>query len=123
MVIEDVAKHMPADGSVTITNNTKYHNFFNGGEQDRIHLVIDLKPTEEMIKKLGIYKDDYSFVKKEWKNYTVWKEFNKNKKSNTLYISFSGLGINWKPTFIFYNTLTFFLKEAISQNFAINYFV
>ena len=28
-----------ADGSVTITNNTKYHNFFNGGEQDRIHLV------------------------------------------------------------------------------------
>ena len=39
MVIEDVAKHMPADGSVTITNNTKYHNFFNGGEQDRIHIV------------------------------------------------------------------------------------
>ena len=39
MVIEDVAKHMPADGSVTITNNTKYHNFFNGGEQERIHLV------------------------------------------------------------------------------------
>ena len=39
MVIEDVARHLPADGSVTITNNTKYHNFFNGGEQDRIHLV------------------------------------------------------------------------------------
>ncbi len=39
MVIEDVCKHMPADGSATITNNTKYHNFFNGGEQDRIHLV------------------------------------------------------------------------------------
>jgi hypothetical protein len=39
MVIENVAKHMPADGSVTITNNTKYHNFFNGGEQERIHLV------------------------------------------------------------------------------------
>ena len=39
MVIEDVAKHMPADGTVTITNNTKYHNFFNGGEQNRIHLV------------------------------------------------------------------------------------
>jgi len=39
MVIEDVSKHMPADGSVTITNNTKYHNFFNGGEQNRIHLV------------------------------------------------------------------------------------
>ena len=39
MVIEDVAKHLPADGNVTITNNTKYHNFFNGGEQSRIHLV------------------------------------------------------------------------------------
>ena len=39
MVIEDVCKHMPADGTVTITNNTKYHNFFNGGEQNRIHLV------------------------------------------------------------------------------------
>ena len=39
MVIEDLSKHLPADGTVTITNNTKYHNFFNGGEQDRIHLV------------------------------------------------------------------------------------
>jgi hypothetical protein len=39
MVIENVAKHLPADGAVTITNNTKYHNFFNGGEQARIHLV------------------------------------------------------------------------------------
>ena len=39
MVIENVAKHLPADGTVTITNNTKYHNFFNGGEQDRVHLV------------------------------------------------------------------------------------
>ena len=39
MVIEDVSRHMPADGSVTITNNIKYHNFFNGGEQSRIHLV------------------------------------------------------------------------------------
>ena len=39
MVIENVAKHLPANGNVWITNNTKYHNFFNGGEQDRIHLV------------------------------------------------------------------------------------
>ena len=29
MVIEDVAKHMPANGKVWITNNTRYHNFFN----------------------------------------------------------------------------------------------
>ena len=39
MVIENVAKHLPADGSAWITNNTKYHNFFNGGEQSRIHIV------------------------------------------------------------------------------------
>jgi len=39
MVIEEVAKHLPADGSAWITNNMKYHNFFNGGEEDRIHLV------------------------------------------------------------------------------------
>ena len=39
MVIENIAKHMPADGSVTITNNTTYHTFFNRGEQDRVHLV------------------------------------------------------------------------------------
>jgi len=39
MVIENIANHLPADGSVTITNNLKYHNFFNGGEQNRIHLV------------------------------------------------------------------------------------
>ena len=36
---DNVAKHMPADGSVWVTNNTKYHNAFNGGEENRIHLV------------------------------------------------------------------------------------
>jgi len=39
MVVDNVAKHLPADGSVWITNNTKYHNAFNGGEENRIHLV------------------------------------------------------------------------------------
>ena len=39
MVIEEIAKHLPADGSTWVTNNMKYHNFFNGGEEDRIHLV------------------------------------------------------------------------------------
>ena len=38
-VIETVAKHLPADGSAWITNNTKYHNAFNGGEENRVHLV------------------------------------------------------------------------------------
>ena len=39
MVVEEIAKHLPADGCAWITNNTKYHNAFNGGEEDRIHLV------------------------------------------------------------------------------------
>ena len=39
MVVDNIAKHMPADGSVWITNNTKYHNAFNGGEENRVHLV------------------------------------------------------------------------------------
>ena len=39
MVIDDTAKHMPADGSAWITNNVKYHNAFNGGEEGRVHLV------------------------------------------------------------------------------------
>ena len=42
MVIEDESFHMPADGTVYITDNTKYHNFFNGGEIDRLHLVSTL---------------------------------------------------------------------------------
>ena len=39
MVIDKTAQHMPSDGNVWITNNTKYHNAFNGGEENRVHLV------------------------------------------------------------------------------------
>ena len=39
MVIDEKAQHMPADGSVWVTNNLKYHNAFNGGEENRVHLV------------------------------------------------------------------------------------
>ena len=39
MVIDKVAHHMPADGSVWVTNNLKYHNAFNGGEENIVHLV------------------------------------------------------------------------------------
>jgi len=39
MVIDEKAKHLPADGSAWITNNVKYHNAFNGGEEERVHLV------------------------------------------------------------------------------------
>ena len=39
MCIDTEVHHMPADGSVWITDITKYHNAFNGGEEDRVHLV------------------------------------------------------------------------------------
>ena len=39
MVVDKEACHMPADGSVWVVDNTKYHNFFNGGEEDRVHFV------------------------------------------------------------------------------------
>ena len=31
-----------SDGSIYITDNTKYHTAINGGEEDRIHLVATL---------------------------------------------------------------------------------
>ena len=40
MVIDNIAKHMQADGSVWITNNTKYHNAFNGGEGKKIQFDV-----------------------------------------------------------------------------------
>ena len=39
MVIEDTSFHMPSNGNGYITDNTRYHNFFNGSEFDRVHLV------------------------------------------------------------------------------------
>tara|TARA_R100000805_G_C3579597_1_gene83734 strand:- start:67 stop:636 length:570 start_codon:yes stop_codon:yes gene_type:complete len=32
-------KHLPADGGVWFTDTRKYHTVFNGGEENRIHLV------------------------------------------------------------------------------------
>ena len=37
MVIDNVAKHMPADDRGL--QIPKYHNAFNGGEENRVHLV------------------------------------------------------------------------------------
>ena len=39
MVIDNVSFHMPSNGSAYIVNNKEYHNFFNGSEIDRVHLV------------------------------------------------------------------------------------
>ena len=45
MVIKDTAFHMPANGSGYITDNRQYHNFFNGSEVDRVHIVATLVKT------------------------------------------------------------------------------
>ena len=42
IVVKDEAIHMPADGSVWIINATQYHTAFNGGEEDRVHIVATL---------------------------------------------------------------------------------
>ena len=49
MCIDTEVHHMPADGSVWITDNTKYHNAFNGGEEDRVHLVATVLDCDKSI--------------------------------------------------------------------------
>ena len=39
MIVEDNAYYMPADGTIYVVDNTLYHNFFNGSEKNRVHLV------------------------------------------------------------------------------------
>ena len=39
LCIGDTLKHLPADGSVWFTDTRNYHTVFNGGEENRIHLV------------------------------------------------------------------------------------
>ena len=35
-----------ANGSAYLTDNTKYHNFFNGSEIERVHLVATVLNNE-----------------------------------------------------------------------------
>jgi len=39
LCIDDRLKHLPSDGGVWFTDTTEYHTVFNGGEENRIHLV------------------------------------------------------------------------------------
>lgn len=40
-IFEDRSFHMPADGSVYVVNNSKYHSFMNGGSESRVHLTFE----------------------------------------------------------------------------------
>ena len=46
MFIEHTGYHIPADGNIYVTDNTKYHTAINGGEEDRIHLVATVLVTK-----------------------------------------------------------------------------
>ena len=39
LCIDDKLKHLPADGGVWFTDTRNYHTVFNGGEENRVHLV------------------------------------------------------------------------------------
>ena len=39
LCIDDKLKHLPADGRIWFTDTRNYHTVFNGGEENRIHLV------------------------------------------------------------------------------------
>jgi len=39
LCIDDRLKHLPADGRIWFTDTRNYHTVFNGGEENRIHLV------------------------------------------------------------------------------------
>ena len=39
VVVDDKVKHLPADGGGWFTDTRNYHTVFNGGEENRIHLV------------------------------------------------------------------------------------
>jgi hypothetical protein len=42
MIVDQFACNLKADGNVYYTDTTKYHTALNGGENDRIHMVITL---------------------------------------------------------------------------------
>jgi hypothetical protein len=48
VIVDDFACNLKADGSVYFIDTTKYHTALNGGESDRIHMVITLlEPYDE----------------------------------------------------------------------------
>ena len=65
MVIDNVAKHLPADGSAGLQTIQKYHNAFNGGEENRIHLVMCIRLS---LVKLSFYLKRLCYLRPCWFN-------------------------------------------------------
>lgn len=92
-------------GKLWYSRVDKNHWVKNDSDIDRIHLVIDIKPTEEMKEMLDI-QEEYSINQvnyKKFKNFTSWKEF--NYKSKVLYLSFANFNKEYKSYFAFYDVL------------------
>lgn len=60
MIIEDEVHYMPANGNAFVTDNRVYHNFFNGGEENRIHLVATFLETDNNSQRMDLYNADGS---------------------------------------------------------------
>ena len=103
-------------GKLWYTRVDKDHWVKNNSDEDRIHLVIDIRPTKEMFEQLELYKDKRQLSTHRWNTSCLWQEY--DFFSDTLYISFCGLGINGIQKFIFFNTLKkknikkLFLKDS-----------
>ena len=97
------ANYYMRPGNLWYTRVDKDHWVKNNSDQDRIHLVIDIRPTNNIIEKLEIYKDNNQSFNYWWNHSCLWQEY--YFFSKTLYISFCGLGINGIQKFIFFNTL------------------
>ena len=54
VVIDDRVKHLPADGSVWFTDTRNYHTVFNGGEENRIHLVATYLGEKDPMMRAGL---------------------------------------------------------------------
>ena len=54
VVIDDRVKHLPADGGVWFTDTRNYHTVFNGGEENRIHLVATYLGEKDALMRAGL---------------------------------------------------------------------
>ena len=54
VVVDDRVKHLPADGGVWFTDTRNYHTVFNGGEENRIHLVATYLGEVDLLMRAGL---------------------------------------------------------------------
>ena len=55
MIKKDRLKHLPADGSIWFTDTRNYHTVFNGGEENRTHLVATYLGEVDPLMRAGMW--------------------------------------------------------------------